>query len=103
MHLRAPSGGSATGVTILYQADLCGIQFESLAEWAEVKGDLDTTHYYYFVTVTADATELAPGTYETWVRAYNYRIGRCIRIVFAVEDLTATHRLSWGRIKALYR
>ena len=89
-------------MTILYQADLCAIQFESLAGWAEIKGELDTTQWYYYVTVSADATGLAPGTHEAWVRAYNYRIGRCIRVVFTVEDATATARMSWGRIKALY-
>jgi hypothetical protein len=100
--LHAAPGGTATAEVELY-TDLCMLQgLVSLADWLDVEQRaVDWIEYH--LTVTADATGLAVGTYESWVRASAETIGRCLPVTFIVGETTPTQPLSWGRIKALYR
>jgi len=100
--LSAPPGGTATGETELW-TDLCYLgSLTGMADWLTVSAtQIGFNHYQ--VLVTADASDLAVGTYESWIRAEAETIGRCLPVTFTVGEVTPTNLPSWGAIKALYR
>jgi hypothetical protein len=107
--LNAPAGGTADTTFSLpgpYWLN-CGFVAESHATWcAALLETLEWNGYYFYkLHVTADATGLLPGMYETWIEviATGDDISRCLRTTFIVDDATATSSTSWGRVKSLYR
>jgi hypothetical protein len=100
--LHAPPGGTATGETELW-TDLCDLRtLTTMADWLTASATYVGSNSYQ-VLVTADASSLAIGTYESWVLAEAETIGRCLPVTFIVGDTTPTDSPSWGAIKALYR
>lgn len=80
------------GTTVETRAPWCTAWIEFLDGWTRR------------LHVTADASGLSPGTYETWVEVEGGAdISRCLRTTFIVEGSVATEMPSWGRVKALYR
>lgn len=56
------------------------------------------------LSVEANAADLAPGEYSTWVQVESTTLARCIDVTLEVIDQpTAASRTSWGTVKALYR
>lgn len=111
LQLSALPGGSAQAETELTVGDLCSwVQVETLANWLDVAvSEIEPDHYR--LLVTADATALPPGDYDSWVRALLPQRGRCLPVAFRVQDPTGVQELpagqaqetSWSRVKALYR
>jgi len=111
LELSALPGGSAQAETELTIGDLCGwFQVETLADWLDV-GVTEIEPDHYRLLVTADATDLPPGDYDSWVRALLPQRGHCLPVAFRVQDPTGVEELpagqaqetSWSRVKALYR
>lgn len=111
LQLSALPGGSAQAETELTVGDLCSwVQVETLADWLDVAvTEIEPDHYR--LLVTADALDLPPGDYDSWVRALLPQRGRCLPVAFRVQDPTGVGELpagqaqetSWSRVKALYR
>jgi hypothetical protein len=109
--LNAPAGGTAD-TTLSLNADIaysysCHFHADSHATWCAAWIETLEWHGFYFNTlhVTADATGLLPGMYETSIEviAGSHYASRCLPTTFIVESATATSSTSWGRVKSLYR
>ena len=109
--LSAPPGGTDEGETIVTAMD-CFLNIHPWAEWVQaVLIDTDGDGWRFRLEVTADATGLSPGIYETSIQLTSTWIARCLRIVFTVGDPTSVpappegsvQAESWGSIKVLYR
>ncbi|MFB3908857.1 MAG: hypothetical protein ACE15D_10680 [Candidatus Eisenbacteria bacterium] len=55
--------------------------------------------------VDADAAELEPGVYETWVQVerWQHTLARCIDVTLTVSEPTAVSKVSWGAVRAMFR
>jgi hypothetical protein len=102
LELLAAPGDSAVGEVEL-QTDLCTLRsLEPMADWLSVSAT-NVGFRHYKLAVTADASNLAVGTYESWIRAEAETIGRCLPVTFVVGETTPMPGMTWGAIKALYR
>jgi len=104
--LRAPTGGAADSSFVLRVGPFwasCPVTAETHAPWCAASVEfLDEEHRR--LHVTADASGLSPGMYETRIEvAGGSHVSRCLPTTFIVQEPTATSTTSWGRVKALYR
>jgi hypothetical protein len=102
LRLTAPPGGVAQG-RATFSSYRCGdLTVDPRADWATatIEGiDVETSE----LVVTADATGLPLGTYETWIQVADNWVARCLHVVFTVEALTPAPATSWGNVKLIYR
>jgi hypothetical protein len=102
--LSAPLGGTATGEAEL-EWGMCNFGgVYALVDWLDVETRFRDANNYVTLAITADASGLAAGTYEGWVRgSFPYAgISPCMSVTFIVSETTPTNSPSWGTIKSLY-
>lgn len=102
LYLTAPTGGVAQGRAMFSSYWCYYLTVDPRADWATAtieEIDVETSE----LVVTADATGLAPGTYETWIQVADDWVARCLHVVFTVEALTPAPATSWGSVKSIYR
>jgi hypothetical protein len=109
--LSAPTGGAAdTTFSFLVAAywQTCSLVVDTHTPWCTAWVE-PPNMAPWLLHVTADATGLPPGTYETAMEVISssYGVSRCLPTTFIVEGTTATPPMSWpmswGRVKSLYR
>jgi hypothetical protein len=115
LRLTAPSGGNAQGEARFHSlsptGDWCNFGTNIGAPWATASVATGPGYAEYTLTVTADASGLEPGPYQTWVQVHwGQVVARCIGLTFDVQENTGLSgppvrgRLAtWGRIKMTYR
>jgi hypothetical protein len=81
---------------------LCDVAFNSAAPWLGVEV-MPSGLGGYDITLVADATGLAPDTYETWVDAVTPMCQACVQVVFTVTGCSPAQGVSWGAIKHVFR
>lgn len=82
---------------------LCDVAFDSPSPFLLVEFEVSAMGGYD-VTVTADATGLAPGNHFGYVRAYtNMPCETCIPVYLTVTPGTPAQRATWGGIKSVFR
>lgn len=82
---------------------LCDVAFDSPTSFLSVGFEVSAMGGYD-VTVTADATGLAPGYHFGYVRAYtNMPCETCIPVYFTVTPGTPVMNTTWGSIKSVFR
>ncbi|MDM7915622.1 MAG: hypothetical protein ACE15D_17010 [Candidatus Eisenbacteria bacterium] len=115
LDLSVPFGGTTQGQVEFramdYQGWLCDLEVDTRADWAEAEivplGGLANAN----LVVTADATGLLPGVYETEVQLSTISIARCLLVSLTVEEsasapeeqVPAGRPASWGKVKGLFR
>lgn len=113
LYLSAPHGGVAHG-RMTFGTDHCdALTVDTRADWATA--EIEPIGYYESVLlVTADATALPPGTYETWIQVANELFqARCLHVIFNVSESSSVPdsdetpppalETTWGRLKTIYR
>lgn len=107
--LQAAPGGIAVGMVGFWNqgpgGSMCDHTIDPRADWASAE-IIDTGQWFQqILRVTADASGLVPGVYETDIQLANDEWGaRCLPVIFTVETPpTALRRTSWGWIKSVYR
>ncbi len=80
----------------------CPAVFESTAEWLSVNAAPLLSGGYEAV-LTADASALGPGLYETWVHVTTEHCMECLQVLLRVREDTPARPESWGRIKSRFR
>jgi hypothetical protein len=109
--LTSPAGGSAHG-EILFSASWghlgqygCHGAYSALtgAAWCAAQVRDGETQYRNILVIDADAAELDPGLYETWVQVRSSTLARCVEVALEVVEPTAARSVTWGMVKALYR
>lgn len=102
LHLTAPTGGVAQGRAV-FNSHMChNLAVDPRAAWATATIE-EISYDESELVVTADATGLSPGVYETWIQVADDWIARCLHVVFTVEALTPVSATSWGRVKSVFR
>lgn len=108
--LRAAPGGvvdtTIDFVALAWSFQPCDMNVDTHAAWCTAWDEVDEDSRQQRLYVRADAAALPPGTYETEIELsinYGGLVARCLPVVFTVENPTATSRMSWGSVKAIYR
>lgn len=114
LYLSAIQGGMAHGEAI-FVTEQCEneLTVDPRADWATAEIER-INNYESNLLVTADATGLVPGTYETWIQVANGTLrARCLHVILNVGESTGVpdsdetqppaQGTSWGRIKTIYR
>ena len=113
LELHVPQGGTVTGTMTAWTSwngfQPCPVQFMEMADWMELDVDWDEYYYQANLTITVNASGLAPGTYPAVIRAVS-QIAYCASVLVHVEPVSSvpvsdpiTRATSWGEIKRMYR
>jgi hypothetical protein len=105
LYLSAEQGAVVVAEADLYSStwiEACDVIVGATVPWISP----DVEHLSggcYRVTVSADASGLAPGEHIGWVRATSEPCTRCMKVILTVTGATPAEAASWGKIKVLYR
>ncbi len=105
IRMTAPVGGTAEATFHGWASGLnplCDVIFYPEAPWLLLDVVTSPTGGYD-ITVTADATGLAPGNHTGWIVGYTPSCSSCFQVLLTVTGGSPTQYETWGTIKHLFR
>jgi hypothetical protein len=111
LHLTANVGEVATrGVEFSIMEYGCALGLNSVAPWLSASM-VPLENHRFRLDVTADASKLVEGSYQTWVQVVGYPdlAARCLLVTFEVQGTSSVpespprETRTWGQIKASFR